>query len=168
LSARPVRIPRATARAVRTSTSVAPGARFIENRAGWIRARRLFEIFTVLLVVLYGGFLAEALLASPGLVSDPLALVLLTFAAALCGVAGASVTLARAPRGVWWTGDELVVRERFLSPRHYPTNVPWHVARRYPAGILSPEPTEIVEVVPAAGRRMTYLVDEGLLTEKPA
>jgi len=165
MEARPVRIPRAQARAIRPAVAPEPGARFVENRSGWVRAQRLFLLFASALTGLYLAILAEALLATPGLSSDVVALGILTVAAAGCLLAGASVTITRAPRGIWWTGEEMVVRERFGRPRRYPKASATLVAHRYPAGFLAPGPTEIVEVVPRSGRRMTYLVDEGLLTE---
>lgn len=142
-----------------------PGGRFVENRAGWTRAYRLFAGFSLALVVVYVAVVADAVVAVPGVASDTVALAILTALAGAFVVAGASVTITRAPRGVWWTPEELIVQERYSRPRRFPKSVPRHVARRFPAGLLAPGPTEIVEVVPALGRRMTYLVDEGLLTE---
>jgi hypothetical protein len=163
MAARPVRIPRV--RTVRPAVPILPGAHFVENRAGWIRARRLFLLFGVTLAGLYVGLVVDAFVVTPGLGSDAVALGIFTLAALGCAAAGASVTIARAPRGVWWTDAEMVVRERFSRPRRYPRDVASHVARRHPAGLLAPAPTEIVELVPKTGRPMAYLVDEGLLTE---
>jgi hypothetical protein len=167
VAARPVRIVRHRGSPAATPEAGPPGSRFVENRAGWVRARRLFLLFGLACAVLYATLLGEALIASPGLVTDSVALVVLTLAAVACFLAGAAVTIARAPRGVWWTGDAMVVRERFSAPRKFPKDVAWHVARRYGAGLLAPSPTEIVEVVPKTGRRTTYLVDEGLLKAAP-
>ena len=166
MSARQVRIPRAAARAIRPTLAPEPGARFVENRAGWTRARRLFLTFSVVLAAVYLGLIAAALAETPGLRTDPGALAILTVVAALCVAAGASVTVARAPRGVWWTGDGLVVRERFAGSRRDPKDIEARVARRYDAGWFAEAPTEIVELVPRAGRRATYLVDEGLFSRR--
>jgi hypothetical protein len=163
MEARPVRIPRRRTRAVRSVAVIAPGARFVPNQAGWIRARRMFLLFGLGVAVLYAAVVGEALAASPGLTADSTFLAVFTLVALGCLWAGASVTIARAPRGVWWTGEELVVRERFGGARKFPNDVPSLVARRYGPGILAPSATEIVEVAPKSGRRMTYLVDEGLL-----
>jgi len=165
MAARTVRISRGRARAVRTAAPPVPGGRFVENRAGWVRARRLFAAFTLALAALYGALLGDALVATPGLASDAAALGIFTATAVLCVAGGAAVTLARAPRGIWWTPEEIIVRDRFTARRSFPRNVPVRVARRYGAGLWAPAPTEIVEVVPVRGRAMTYLVDEGLLTE---
>ncbi len=168
MASRAVRIPKVRTRVIRAAASPIPGGRFVENRAGWIRARRLFLLFGIALIFLYGVLLGDALVVTPGLGSDTGAIAVLSLTAVVCLAVGASVTIARAPRGVWWTPEEMVIRERFSAPRRYPKNVPTHVARRHGSGLLAPSPTEIVELVPAHGRRMAYLVDEGLLIEPVA
>jgi hypothetical protein len=173
---RAVRIPRtageSTAREVRpavapeTLGNAGPGLRV--NRAGRQRAIRLTAIYLVALLAMYVGFVALDR-GTPGGGSEAVTSGLFLFSgiAALLALGGACITLSPAPRSVEVTPAEVVVVEWTGRRRTFPplSELRVDVIRRYPAGLLSSDPVETVELT-GGRRRRTYQLTEGLLPER--
>ena len=181
---RAVRIPRASSgtadattdgeatvrRIVRTPTPAETFERRA-NRAGRQRAFRLTLIYLVALLALYLGFVALDR-AAPGGTSATAETGILEFSlvAAVLAVAGLFVTLSPAPRAVELSPSRLVVEEWTGRRREFPPlgSLHVHVIRRYPAGFLSSEAVEAVQVSGPKVRR-TYHLTEGMIPEgRPA
>jgi hypothetical protein len=172
---RPVRIVRrpATARERRDSDdadrrfwdSEAGGTGSYEpNRAGTGRGLRLFAVFGVALLVIYGLFLGlTASSPSPGVSSNWTVYALLTVLTLALGAVGAAVTLLRAPTGVAFGADAVIVSERLGRRRRWPLppQLRLHVLQHYPRGLFGGEATELVELSDGAGHRAAYLVGRG-------
>lgn len=144
--------------------------RRLPNRSATRRARRLAFLYIAGLAVLY---LAFALLAraSPGGhstgTSDDLAWFgAIAFAFAL---GGAVLTLLSAPSAFELTDGATVVVSPFGTRRTFPTGpgLSVRVVRRFPPGLLSEEPVEVVELA-WRGVRRTYHVDAGVFAEAGA
>lgn len=164
---RAVRIPRARPGAA-TAPAVPPGE-FRENRGGRARAGRLFGVFAIGMVVLYGGFVALAATAAGGLSGAPAAFALFTVLALAFTLWAWSITLRRAPRGIRWSAEGVWVEESARRVRRFVRGPAFEhaVVERYPASPLGPAPTELVRVGEAGGRQRLYLVQPGLFDEPP-
>ncbi len=139
-----------------------------ENRAGRQRALRLTTIYLGALLLMYLGFVALDRFSPGG--TSPTAtdgLFLFTGLAALFAVGGSMVTLGPAPRAVEVGPTAVVVVEWSGRRRTFPplADLRVDVVRRYPAGLLSRDPVEAVELT-GDRRRRTYQVTEGLLPER--
>ena len=138
------------------------------NRAGTQRVVRLTVVFLVVLTGLYAGFAIYARSspggASPGAQS---ALVEITILAMGLALAGTILTLNPAPRAVGALPDGFVVVGRWGRRTEWtPLDaVTIHRIRRYPAGFLSGDEVDSVEVFGGRRRRRSYLIEAGLLPE---
>lgn len=142
-----------------------PAGEFRPNRFATARAQRLFLLFALLLVVIYGAFAALTLSNPlPGVRENPFAWLSFSGLAAVLGVWGWRITLGRAPRGVtvrpdgWWIHERggrrtTVPGSALREPR---------VAQHYLPGWSAPGPTALVELPTERGVR-AYLLDEELL-----
>ncbi|MGP8077910.1 MAG: hypothetical protein ACLQD8_02865 [Thermoplasmata archaeon] len=140
--------------------------RIVPNRAATQRARRLTALYVVILAALYAGFalLARGSAGGPpsGTTQD---LELFGLVALVFALAGAILTLLSAPAALELSPTATVVVSPLGSRRTFRTG-PGHsvrIVRKFPAGILSSEPVESVEIASGGGRR-TYLVDAGILS----
>jgi len=172
----PVRVPQAgsrTERAVRLPRGAsAPGPPLDtsalgrrENRAGTLRAVRVSLFFVLAVVVLFAVLVSYAR-AAPGGTSSGTAFQLDLFAVVAVAVAagGSALSLGSAPRAIEVRQNLTVVVGRFGGRRRFPAlpALSVRLVRRFPRGLLSPEPVEVVEVT--GGRfRATYFLGEGLL-----
>lgn len=137
---------------------------FEPNRAGTGRGLRLFLIFGIALLVIYALFLGlTATSPSPGVASNWSVYALLTVLTFALGAIGAAVTLLRAPSGVAFAADSVIVSERLGRRRHWPRppQLRLHVLQRYPGGIFGGEATELIELSDGKGHRAAYLVGRG-------
>ena len=123
----------------------------------------MFCLFAAGVLVIYLLFLGlTATSTSPGLRNSPTVYAALTIAVALLGVWGWFLTVHRAPRQAVLRDDALVVTERSGRARRFsPLGVRVRVLYRYGPGLLAAEPTELVELSDAEGRRRNYLVGRG-------
>ncbi len=167
-SPRPVRIVRVPSRSGGgpgpPARAGAPGD-YRPNVGGRGRGVRLFAGFLVLLAVIYAAFAALALTASaPGARDDPVTWGLFTLVAVVLALWGWVLTLGRVPRGVWVGAGHLVVEERAGRVRRFDlaSGDRLVVLQRHAEGLLSPRPTELVELRGPDGAR-SYLVEAGLL-----
>jgi hypothetical protein len=129
------------------------------------RGTRLFLLFVLVALVVYGTFLALAA-SSPtqGVRTNPAIYGILTLVALLIAATGFLVTLGRAPRAAAWREEHLVVRERLGALRRFRRDsLRITVVYRYPASLLSSGPTVLVTVGDADGRMRNYLVGQGFL-----
>jgi len=157
-------------RAVRIARAPAGSAplAFVPNTAGQARASNLFLGYLVLLLVIFLVFIGLAYTSpSPGPRSDTSAWAVLALLGIGLAIGGWTITLGRAPRGAVVRGEEIAVRERLGRVRRFPVGDAAHlrVVHHYPAGFLSPEATEMVELVAADRSRRTYLVGSGYFDE---
>ncbi len=149
------------------STGESPGeVQFRPNSAALSRAWRLFALYVVALVVIYGTFVGLLWSSRAGFAGNPTsAPAFLTLLAVILGVGGFFLTLARTPRGVEFRSDATVLTEFSGRRRVYGRTVPIdvRVESRYPAGLLAPEPTALV-LLGASGRpARRYLLNLSLL-----
>jgi hypothetical protein len=171
---RPVRIARRASPPRRSSdedrdrrfwdTEAGGSGSFEANEAGTGRGVRLFSVFGVALLAIYIVFLALAATSpSPGVSANPTVYALLTVLTLGLGAVGAAVTLLRAPTGVSFAPDFLIVSERLGTRRRWPVppQLRLHVLQRYPRGLFGGEPTELIELSDGKGRRAAYLVGRG-------
>ena len=167
---RPVRIPR-PATAPRPAASVATLLEHRPNVAGTQRAFRFAILYlfvlVVLDVVLVALDLSSAEAGRPGVQSG---LQLFIGIAILLAVGSVVFALSPAPRYVDVRTDGVVVVGRWGQRTGLP---PWgeldaRVIRHYPAGILSSQPVDLVQVSDRIGRRRTYQVETGLFAAPPA
>ena len=138
------------------------------NRAGTQRVVRLTVVFLVVLAALYAGFAIYAR-SSPGGATPgaQTALVEITLLAIVLALAGTILTLNTAPRAIGALPDGFVVVGRWGRRTQW---TPLHAVtvrrvRRYPAGFLSGEDVDSVEVFGTGQRRRSYLIEAGLLPE---
>jgi hypothetical protein len=161
---------RATADERPAASPVSPGARR-PNRAGTQRAVRLALLFLILLALLYVGFVLYDRTA-PGGTSPGAQAELIDFSgvAAVLAAAGALLSLTPAPRAVERSSTSLVVVGRWGRRTEWAPldEVTVRRVRQYPAGLLSDEPVDSVEVSSRGRRTRSYLVEAGLLPETPA
>ena len=169
-----------TSRAVRIARpplAAAPGAVtaggtgatvFAPNRGGAQRGVRLFVLFVVVALAVYLTFVGLAASSpSSGVRSNPAVYLVLTLVAVLIALVGFFITLGRAPRSIAWRGEYLLVRERLGKLRRFRrAGLQVSVVYRYTPGFLSVDPTELVTVTDADGRRGNYLVGRGVLDLK--
>ncbi|MCI4330485.1 MAG: hypothetical protein L3K19_01375 [Thermoplasmata archaeon] len=138
----------------------------MRNDAALRRARRLFTLYGGALAAIFGITLGLSY-TGPVPVAEanplvPLGLSLLTLALA---AAGLWLTFGRTPSAVRIADDELWVRERGGRVRRFPAPPAtrlW-VEEQYPAGPLTPAPTELVRLTPPDGRARHYVFESGLL-----
>ena len=141
------------------------GTSFAPNRGGAQRGVRLFLLFVVVALVVYLMFVGLAA-SSPtsGVRDNPAVYVVLSLVAVVIALVGFFITLGRAPRAVAWRGEHLLVRERLGKLRRFRrAGLQISVVYRYTPGFLSADPTELVTVTDADGRRGHYLVGRGFL-----
>jgi hypothetical protein len=134
------------------------------NRAGTGRGLRLFTVFGIALLVIYGMFVGlTATSPSPGVASNGSVYAVLTILTLALGAIGAAVTLLRAPTGVAFGEDAVIVSERLGRRRRWPLppTLRLHVLQHYPRGVFGGEATELVELSDGAGHRSAYLVGRG-------
>jgi hypothetical protein len=174
---RAVRIPRATKESpfatvrmpvpsTHPTTSLAERVR--ANRAGTQRAVRLTLLYLVVLAILYVAFVAYGRTV-PGGTSSGMGYALTEFGllALVLGVVGGALTLSPAPRAVERFPDGFVVVGRWGRRTAWTPlpKVSVRLVRRYPAGFLSKETVDLVEVSASGKRPRGYLVESGLLSE---
>lgn len=135
------------------------------NRAGTQRALRLFALYAAALAALFGLLLALLAEGPGGLGGNAGLLGALGILGAALAVVGFQVTLGQTPRAIVATSHSLVVRERLGQRRAFPpaNELGPVVARRFPAGWLSSEPTIIVRLKDTTGAGRTYLIQEGVV-----
>jgi hypothetical protein len=172
---RPVRIPRRPSASPGRRDTDDEGRRYWDaeaggpgsyepNRAGTGRGLRLFSVFGIALLVIYVLFLGlTATSPSPGVASNWTVYALLTVLTLALGAVGAAVTLLRAPTGVAFGTDAVIVSERLGRRRRWPLppQLRLHVLQHYPRGLFGGEATELVELSDGAGHRAAYLVARG-------
>ena len=156
------------ARSATPSSGAAETGRFIPNRAGTARGWRLFVLFVAVLAVIYLVFVALALSSpTPGVRNNPLGWATFSGLATLLALWGWAITLGRAPRGATPRGEDVLVEGR--TGRRYRVAAgalaQATVAHRYPAGPLSPEPTEFVVLRTSDGAQRTFLVGESFFED---
>jgi hypothetical protein len=137
---------------------------WVPNRAGEARARRLFGLFTVVLIVIYGAFIGLAALGpSSGVRSAPVAWGIFTLLAVLLGLWGWTLTFGKTPRSAQRREADLLVRERTGRIRRFPVESTrsMRVVQHYSGGVLGPDATEVVELLSRERSRREYLVGEG-------
>jgi hypothetical protein len=171
---RPVRIARRASPSHRSSdddadrrfwdTEAGGSGTFEANEAGTGRGVRLFAVFGIALLAIYLLFLGLTVTSpSPGVSGNWVVYALLTVLTFGLGAVGAAVTLLRAPSGVSFTADSLIVSERLGKRRRWPLppQLRLHVLQRYPRGLFGGEPTELIELSDGKGHRAAYLVGRG-------
>jgi hypothetical protein len=141
------------------------GIVFVPNRVGEQRGVRLFLVFVLFALVVYATFVALAASSPvPGVRTNPAIYGVLSLVALLIAATGFLITLGRAPRALAWREEHLVVRERLGRLRRFRRDsLRVMVVYRYPAGLLSSEPTVLATVSDADGRLRNYLVGQGFL-----
>jgi hypothetical protein len=162
---RPVRISRAAAAGAPSGEGkrAAFAVGWVQNQAGEARARRLFGLFVVVLLVIYGAFVGLATAgSSSGVRSAPAAWAIFTLLAVLLGLWGWSLTFGKTPRSAQRREGDLLVRERMGRVRRFPVESAFsmRVVQRYHAGVLGPQATEVVELLTRERRSREYLVGE--------
>jgi len=141
--------------------------RLLRNRAGTQRARRIAVAYIVAIALV---FLALGLLArtapAAGTSGAGQDLELAGGVALALAVLGALVSLTSAPVAVERTGGETIVHGLFGYRRRFREGPGFsvRVVRRFPAGLLSVEEVESVELA-SKGVRRTYLLEVGLVPE---
>jgi hypothetical protein len=144
------------------------GTEHLDNRAGRQRASRLSMIYLVALIVMYVGFVVlDRTSAGGSTTAVTTGLLVFTVVAAALAVGGVLVTLSPAPRRIEVSPAAVVVVEWTGRRRTFPPleDLRVEVIRRHPAGFLSRDPVETVELT-GGRRRRTYQVTEGLLPER--
>ncbi len=169
-SPRPVRIPRGRPTASPAGAGAPAPARpyaveIRPNTSGTRRARRVATLFLVAMAALYGILVAFDRLAPGG--SRPSAtagLELFSAIAVVIAAAGVLLSLANAPRAVELRPEATIVVGRFGNRREFPPvgELETRLLRRYPTGLLSPTPVEVVELSGPRGTR-AYLMEPGIL-----
>jgi hypothetical protein len=140
------------------------------NEAGTQRAFRfaILYLFALVLldVILVALDLSSAESGRPGVESG---LQLFIGIAVLLAVGSVIFALSPAPRYVDIRSDGVVVGGRWGQRTWLPPveQLETKVARHYPAGILSSNPVDMVQVVDRTGRRRTYQVETGLFAVPP-
>ncbi len=141
--------------------------RVLDNRSATQRALRLSLLYAVVLAALYAFLAVIARSAtggqSPGATAG---LALFGGVAVVVGLLGVGLALSSAPRRIELAGDATVLVGRFGQRRRLPPlgALDVRVVRQYRAGLLSAAPVQQVELTPRTkGRRVTFLVEEGLL-----
>jgi hypothetical protein len=134
---------------------------WVLNRAAEARARRLFGLFLVVLLAIYVLFVGIAE-AGSGVRSAPAAWVLFTVMAGVLAVWGWSITFGLTPRSAQRREGDVLVRERMGRVRRFPaaTALTPRIVQHSDAGLLGPEPTEVVELITRERARRTYIVGE--------
>ncbi len=165
---RPIRIPRSLdgTDGSPADTKGSGSGEYRENRGGTTRALRVYLLFLLVLVVLYATFLGLALTSSsPGLSTNYAVLAGFSAIALALAIVGWFITLGRAPRGVRFKTSETMITERTRRVRRFPPapSLTVRVVGRYPSNLLSPEPTELVELLTETHGTRVYLVEAGLL-----
>ncbi len=164
-SPRPVRIVRVPSRpAGAPSARAAAAGDYRPNGGGRGRGRRLLLGFLALLAVIYAVFAGLALTAAaPGTRDDPVTWGLFSVVAVALALWGWVLTLGRAPRGAWVGAGHVIVEERAGRVRRFDltSGDQLVVLQRHAQGLLSPRPTELVELRGPDGRR-SYLIEAGL------
>jgi hypothetical protein len=148
-------------------TPFAPPGEYVPNSGSLTRAHRLLALYLLALVVLYAIFAGLTLASSDsGTRSNSAILIGLAIVGVVLGVFGLRLTVGRTPVALRVAGEQLWVRERSGRVRRFPAppSTKIYVAERYPASVLSPKRTELVELAPSEGRRRRYVLDRGLLT----
>jgi len=167
---RPVRISRPAA-AVPPSGALQRAAfaeGWVPNRAGELRARRLFVLFAGLLALIYLTFVALASSGTDsGVRSAPVAWGIFTGLAVLLGLWGWTLTYGKTPRSAQRRDADLLVRERLGHVRRFPVEAAasLRVVQHYDAGMLGPQATQVVELLSRERRRREYLVGERFFQE---
>jgi hypothetical protein len=94
-------------------------------------------------------------------------LLYFTIFAALLAVAGVLIALGAAPRALEVSPTAVVVEGRWGRRRSFPPldALRVEVVRRYPAGFLSGDPVESVEIGDGRRGRRTYQLGVGLIPE---
>ena len=163
-SGRAIRIVRQSATTTRVVRAEAP-TDYRVNRAGTQRALRLFALFAGALAALFGLLLTLLDVGPGGLGGNAGLLGTLGLLGAVLMVVGFQVTLGQTPTAIVATAHSLVVRERLGRRRAFPpaSELGPVIARRFPAGWLSSEPTVIVRLKDTTGAGRTYLVQEGVV-----
>jgi hypothetical protein len=140
------------------------------NSAGSQRAIRLTLIYLLALTLLYLTFVLYDRSVPGGTSSaSENGFLLFSVFALVLGVGGAIFSLSPAPRAVELGPDTVVVLGRWgrrteWTPRD---RLSIRTVRRYPAGMLSREPVEYVELSLRGERVRSYLVSEGLFGISP-
>lgn len=142
-----------------------------ENRAGMQRANRLALVYSAALLVVFGGLAAYARSApggyGPGATAD---LAVFGGVALLLAAAGVLLSLSGAPRRFELGPETTVVVGRLGGRLLLPplSELDVRFVRRFPAGVLSSEPTVHVEIAGRKkGRRRAFLVGEHVLEIEP-
>jgi hypothetical protein len=169
---RPVRIARKPSgvEATHASPPGRPGVEYRSNAAGFQRAIRVFLLYLIAVVAMYGYFLWLIYGTTGGGLSGN-SLGVATFSAAAAGlvILGIVLVMGEYPRGVEIESTQVVVLGRwggrFVLPPAPELQV--RLLRRHHVGLLSPEPTVTVEVHNRGGRRRTYIVAETLFPGEP-
>jgi hypothetical protein len=167
---RAVRIPRSRAPARPAVSPVGWTGDRRENRAGTQRAVRTTVLYVVAVLALTLMLTALDLSSSEGgrpAVLQGLELFLLI--AALLIVGSSVFALSPAPRYLEVGADRIVVVGRWGGRRElgpFDSLAP-RVRKHLPAGFLSSDAVDMVEVTDAAGRRHTYQVDVGFFDPRP-
>jgi hypothetical protein len=178
---RPVRIVRRPA-AVRSTRTDEPDRRFWDaeaggtrsfeaNHAGTTRAVRVFGLYAVALLAILALFVAEAASSpSPGIAKSGEVYGLLGVLTLVLAGVGAWITILRAPRGVAFGTDGVLVTDRWGRRRRWPLppKLRTHVLQRYPGGPLMGTPTELIELSDGEGHRASYLVGRGFFDRADA
>jgi hypothetical protein len=180
ITPRAIRLPRAPTEFPRTPrprpnerAAAPPAATGLRrpNRAGTQRAVRLTLVYLIVLALLYLGFVLYDRTA-PGGTSPGAQAGLIDFSgvAVVLAAVGALLVLSPAPRSVERSSTSLVVVGRWGRRTEWAPvdEVIVRTVRRYPAGLLSDEPVDSVEVSSRGRRARSYLIEAGLLSEGPA
>lgn len=140
------------------------------NRAATQRAVRLTALYLLVLVALYLGFFLYARSAPGGTRPGTSAeFVVFTGVAAALGIVGAVLTLSPVPRAVIRGPDGFAIVSRWGRRSDWAplSEITVLRIRRYPAGPLSGEPVDSVEISGPDHRRRSYLIEAGLLPDLP-
>jgi hypothetical protein len=169
----PVRIGRGREpRAVRlpvdpTGTGAEPSSGPTPNRGGRARALRTGVLFLLVMTLLYGA-LAAYDRSTPGGTSlgASQGFEWFSLVAVVIGVGGFLFSFGVAPRAVELRPDATIVFGAYGRVVRFPKDSTYtaKVVRRFPAGILSNEAVESVELR-SNGVRRTFLVEPGLIPE---
>jgi hypothetical protein len=129
---------------------------------------RVTLLYVLVLLAVYLGFVLYDQ-GAPGGTSPGTQTALVEFGgvALVVGLAGALLTLSPAPRAVGVAADRIVVVGRWGRKAEWTplSQVTIRVVRRYPAGLLSHQGVDSVEVIAARRRVRSYLIETGLLPE---
>jgi hypothetical protein len=149
----------------RPKTPSTPPSEVRPNVGGFQRAVRLTMVFVVALTLLYAGFVLYDRTV-PGGTSSVTGNGILVFTGVflLFAAGGTLYSLTPAPRSLEVYPDRVTVVGRWGRRRTLPPLEQLYVivVRRYPAGLLSSNPVELVEVSGADTPRRSYLADASL------